>query len=132
MIYEKPKFSFNQVDKAGACIRKQTSDPNSIDPESFTKSFEVLFNYRSAHSFPLKLMYMTLRRRAKKIDRNALAAQRLKRLESILVKLHRNPSMQLSQMQDIGGGGCRAVLQNIKLVYSLINIYNKQRLNHTL
>src|SRR5439155_10331481 len=41
--------------------------------------------------------------RAKRLDVNADTAQRLKRLESIIRKLSLRPTMQLSQMQDIGG-----------------------------
>jgi len=118
MIYEKPRFSFNQVDKAGVCIRTGIQGPPTT---VLVNSFDILFNYRSAHSFPLNCMYMTLRRRATNVDKNALSAQRLKRLESILLKLHRNQHMQLSQMQDIGG--CRAVVQSIKGVHSLVRSY---------
>lgn len=41
--------------------------------------------------------------RAKKVDRDVIVAQRIKRLSSIQLKLERNPNMKLSQMQDLGG-----------------------------
>src|SRR3989344_2389410 len=53
------------------------------------------------------------------LDKSALVVQRLKRLPSILKKLKRRyegkePTMNLSQMQDIAG--CRAVLSNVESV----------------
>jgi hypothetical protein len=68
---------------------------------------------------------MTLLRRAKNVNRSALIAQRLKRLPSIAIKLRDNPTMKLSQMQDIGG--CRAVMPSIADVRKLIAIYDKSR-----
>jgi ppGpp synthetase/RelA/SpoT-type nucleotidyltranferase len=64
----------------------------------------------------------TLKRKALKFDKNALTAQRLKRLPSILKKLQRvysgeKATMKLSQMQDIAG--CRAVMSNVKFVKQL-------------
>lgn len=64
---------------------------------------------------------MTLLRRARKIDADALVAQRLKRRPSIELKLRDNPTMKLSQMQDIGG--CRAILSTIHKVRQLTKIY---------
>ncbi len=65
---------------------------------------------------------MTLTTRAKKIDRRAIIAQRLKRLMSIQVKLLRNDNMALSQMQDIGG--CRAVVRSVSQVDRLVKAYD--------
>jgi len=66
---------------------------------------------------------MTLKVRAKKIDPNALVAQRLKRRPSIEIKLRDNPNMKLSQMHDIGG--CRAVLSNVGQVKRLVAKYKE-------
>jgi ppGpp synthetase/RelA/SpoT-type nucleotidyltranferase len=115
-MYEKPEHSFNQVDKAGNCVLdKKYSRADRI------KFMRIFLNFRAAHSYPLNSMYMTLLRRARKLDRRPLVAQRLKRSESIFLKLIRRGSMQLSQMQDIGG--CRAVLQNVRLVNQLVHLY---------
>ncbi|HKX17736.1 MAG TPA: (p)ppGpp synthetase, partial [bacterium] len=75
--------------------------------ERFEAALEVINNWRSSHSYPLQALKMTLKLRAKRIDSNAIVAQRLKRLSSIATKLRRNKHMALSQMQDLGG--CRAV-----------------------
>ena len=68
----------------------------------------IVDNWRACHAYPLQVVKMTLLNRAKKIDPDALIAQRLKRRPSINIKLRDNPNMKLSQMHDIGG--CRAVL----------------------
>lgn len=67
---------------------------------------------------------MNLRRSARKIDPNALMAQRTKRLVSIALKLDRQPSMKLTQMQDIGG--CRAVVKSIAAVRALDKFYGDE------
>src|SRR6266568_293771 len=102
MAYEKPSHSLNQIDKAGKAILHPDSAPEGID---------VLNSWRVSHRYPLNALHMTLRNRAKRIDANATTAQRLKRLESVVRKLHRQRTLQMSQMQDIGG--CRAVLSTM-------------------
>src|SRR5438093_1423376 len=62
---------------------------------------DIVNNFRSSHSYPLNTFQIGLRRLA---PQDALIAQRLKRLPSILAKLElRRETMKLSQMQDIGG-----------------------------
>jgi len=116
MYYERPRFNLNKIDKAGICLRGYTGNDDDI-----ASAPEVMFNYRASHSFPLNLFYTTLRRRAKKIDPRALTAQRLKRFESIFRKLRRRETMQLSQMQDIGG--CRAIVNGVKQLGELVDAY---------
>lgn len=83
----------------------------------------VVDNWRACHAYPLQVVKMTLLNRAKKIDAEALIAQRLKRRPSIEIKLRDNPNMKLSQIQDIGG--CRAVLGNVQLVKELVAKYKQ-------
>jgi predicted nucleic acid-binding Zn ribbon protein len=45
-------------------------------------------------------------------------SQRLKRIPTILDKLHREPGMNLGRMEDIGG--CRAVLRDLDEVYRVL------------
>lgn len=68
-------------------------------------------------------MQMNLRQRARRVDDEALIAQRLKRESSIVRKLERFDRMRLTQMQDIGG--CRAVLRTIEQVDRLFNMYRE-------
>jgi ppGpp synthetase/RelA/SpoT-type nucleotidyltranferase len=75
-----------------------------------------------------------LKQKAQLIDKNALIAQRLKRIPAIIFKLKRRyndnkPTMNLSQMQDIGG--CRAVVSDVFLVQRLYKeYYIKSDLKH--
>ena len=121
MPYEKLRVTLNQVDKAGRCLVHSGS---SLDETA--EALGVLFNWRAAHSFPLNSLYVTLSRRAKKVDTRALTAQRMKRLESIFRKLSRRPTMQLSQMQDVGG--CRAIMTGVKNLND--RLYEARPLRH--
>ena len=47
--------------------------------------------------------------------KDLIVAERLKRLDSIINKLKREPSMSLWAMQDLGG--CRFIVPTIKEVY---------------
>ena len=121
MAYEKPAHSLNQIDKAGRAI---------LDPEQAFEGILVLNSWRVAHRYPLNALHMTLRNRAIRIDGNAITAQRLKRLESVVRKLYRQQTLQMSQMQDIGG--CRAVLSNMSRVNMLRFMYETNPLRHRL
>ena len=110
--------SKGRIDRAGsALITLAEGDP------SREQEIAVVDNWRSCHNYPLQVIKMTLKVRAKKIDTSALVAQRLKRRPSIEIKLRDNPNMKLSQMHDIGG--CRAVLSNVKQVRRLIVNYKE-------
>lgn len=83
----------------------------------------IINNWRSSHAFPLQVFKMTLLRRAKRIDKKAIVAQRLKRLPSIALKLERFKDMRLAQMQDLGG--CRAVVSSIRSLEALVRVYEQ-------
>jgi len=68
---------------------------------------------------------MTLTGRAKKVDADAIIAQRLKRLTSTAAKLRRFPRLILSEIQDIGG--CRSVVSTSKRVRELVKLYEDAR-----
>jgi len=113
-------FSKGQIDKAGLVLLLPFPNVDEI-----FQALNVINNWRSCHSYPLQIIKMTLLKRAKKITRQALIAQRLKRLPSIELKLLHNPNMKLSQMQDIGG--CRAVLDTVSQVKKLVDVYEKTK-----
>lgn len=118
MAWTKLEYSKGQVDRAGNALITLPKD-NPAREEAVT----IVDNWRACHSYPLQVVKMTLRVRAKKIDQNAVIAQRLKRRPSIEIKLRDNPNMKLSQMQDIAG--CRAVMRNVADVNKLINAYEE-------
>ncbi len=118
MVWTKPKgYSKSKVDCAGDILISETSSP-----EEKEKALEILDNWRAIHRYPMHIFKKRLKRVSEKIDKEALAVQRLKRLPSILKKLQRRyygnePTMKLSQMQDIAG--CRVVMPNVELTRRL-------------
>lgn len=112
------EFSKNETNSAGITLSR-----NLGSEEDRNKALEILSNWRAAHNYPLQVFFNRLNRISEKLNSNALTAQRLKRVPSILSKLNRTypemnkPTMKLTQMQDIAG--CRAVLSNVKLAKKL-------------
>src|SRR3989344_1553690 len=129
MAWKKPKYNKNELNKAGLILK----DSNSSDEET-AKAIEILNNWRAIHSYPLHIFQMRLKNISKKGDKDTLVAQRLKRATSIINKLNRkyegrNPTMQLSQMQDIAG--CRAIVKNVDIAKKIYNnYYLKGNLKH--
>lgn len=89
----------------------------------YIQALEIINNWRASHSRPLLSARMSLAGRAKRVDPAPLVAQRLKRMSSMRLKLKRNKTMRLSQMQDIGG--CRAVVKDIAAIRELYAMYAK-------
>jgi ppGpp synthetase/RelA/SpoT-type nucleotidyltranferase len=121
-----PKYSKSQVNKAGDLL-KATPPDELFYPVNWDDALNVINNWRSIHSYPLQIVKMTLLQRAQAVARQgrskALVAQRLKRLESIWVKLRNEPTMQLSTMQDIGG--CRAIVRSMNEVRRIEKVYER-------
>lgn len=125
MAWTVPEYSKGEVDRAGDTLAKGQA---SVEDENY--ALQVLNNWRSSHSFPLNTFQVTLRERARRIDSEALVAQRLKRVSSILAKLRRFDKMNLSRMQDIGG--CRAVVNTVDEVFDLRKSYLQSDIRHAL
>lgn len=103
----------------------------SADSSELISSRELLSRWRAGHAYPINTFQATLRNRLKQIDPEGIAAQRLKRLPTIIDKLQRFPEMKLSRMQDIGG--VRAIVGTIKKVRELEAQYReKKRFEHEL
>jgi len=124
MAWAKPDYSKGKVDDAGEALSRAES-ANSLGLVEYSNALSVLNNWRSAHSYPLQVLKMTLLTRARNVSSGAIIAQRLKRLSSITLKLsaERNQHMKLSQMQDIGG--CRAVMPTVREVRALEQLIEK-------
>ncbi len=81
--------------------------------------------------FKINTFQANLRKKVKTRGfKNAIVAQRLKRVPSIISKLQRNNSMKLARMQDIGG--LRAVVITINQVQLLKNDFVNSRFQHVL
>lgn len=125
MSWPTPKFSKNQVNHAGEILISKTDDF-----DKWFSAYETLSNWRACHGYPINTFQATLRQKLKKIDSDALVAQRLKRMPSILNKLERFPGMNLSRMQDIGG--LRAVVGSVHQLQKLHHNYKESRFTHSL
>lgn len=122
--WKKVIFSRSAIIKAGKNIKKE-----DIEKEEFDNAIKVIDNWRAAHAFPLHVIYIHLRGMAK-ADSSIIVAERLKRLDSILNKLKREPTMSLWMMQDLGG--CRFIVKTVPEVYKYANDYEKSRKRHIL
>jgi putative GTP pyrophosphokinase len=126
MAFAEPKYSKNQVNKAGDIL--STPDSFSVFEQQWAE--DVLTNWRACHGYPINTFQATLRLKLKSIDRDAIVAQRLKRAPSIILKLRRFRGMQLARMQDIGG--LRAVVESVTKVRKLEAAYRKAHFKHVL
>jgi hypothetical protein len=113
--YEPPAYKREEVNRAG----KRLTGDTSIAMDKDT-AFAVVHSWRLGHNKPLNAMYMSAKRRAPKVGKSAIIAQRLKRLESIVAKLSRGEVEKLTQIQDIGG--CRVVFQTVANVRAFAEI----------
>lgn len=120
--WKKVEYSKNQIQKAGKIIRQ-----NNDDKEKITEAIAIVDNWRAAHAFPLHVIYVHLRRMSA-CDNDIIVAERLKRLNSIIKKLQREPTMNLWTMQDIGG--CRVIVSSVEEVYDFAEKYEKSRKRH--
>lgn len=104
--------SRSQVKRCGKLLRSSFASSSDDAPwEQIQHALDVLAEYRSTFSYPLTKVTMGLRAMVKTETRaKPVVAQRLKRMERIMDKLVRLPSMDVTRMEDIGG--CRAVLRN--------------------
>ena len=118
--YEELKYTRTQIKRAGKIYISDDATKQQKD-EALIK----INNWRAAHSFPLQVLYVHVKKVA---PENAVVAQRLKRLYSITQKLHRFPNMSLTTMQDIGG--CRVIVETLDEVYQLVERLRKSRMRH--
>jgi ppGpp synthetase/RelA/SpoT-type nucleotidyltranferase len=130
MEWAKPLFPRGQVDASGRALVKAMGAPEWDEEtlEMYYEALPIINNWRAAHAYPLNTFQATLRGKAKRVDLNAIVAQRTKRLWSIWHKLDRFKTMQLSQMQDIAG--IRAIVSTNSQVQDLFRSYQTSSLRH--
>lgn len=100
--------SKSQVKRAGSNLRKYLRG-DLTDQGVYQRSLDTMELWRRAYAGPLVRANNGLRHRARALGIDAEVTQRLKRSQTILEKLRREPTLDLSRMQDIGG--CRAVVE---------------------
>ena len=113
MYWIKPVYSKKDVRRAGKAVA--SGDFSTISMED---SLKVINNWRVAHDFPLSILtfdgYFHFINEVEVV-------RRLKRLESIINKLSRFPTMMLDRMQDLGG--CRVIVNKIDDVNKVVDFY---------
>lgn len=100
-------LSKTHVDKAGAALRKWWNDGADIgqlttDPV-LDAAVNTLIEWRASHRMPLVLAQFQLGSAAQEVVEDAVPVGRPKRASQIVYKLVRQPTMRLSQMEDIAG-----------------------------
>lgn len=121
-----PTESRNQINKAGAIL--VTDEP---DPREYLWAWDLANRWRACHAYPINTFQATLRTKLRLFKKDPIAAQRLKRMPTIIDKLKRYPAMKLSTMQDIGG--VRAILATVRDVQKLRDEYlDNKRFTHVL
>jgi len=103
-----PVYSKRQLRKAGRLLRDLASGQRTASDDEFWKAVVTVELWRATHAKPLARTNAGLRYYVRKAGADANVTQRLKRFATIVDKLQRHPTMQLSTMEDIGG--VRAVL----------------------
>ncbi len=135
MAWAQPQFKVQEVNAAGKLLVRTSKVPVSEwkteDFKEYPRAIEIINNWRGSHAYPLNTFQINLRNTSRRFDKKPLVAQRIKRLASISGKLLLQPSMKLSQMQDLGG--CRAILSNVQAVRGVNHYYiNESAIKHTL
>lgn len=120
--WKKVEYSRARIIKAGKIIKKEDSTTEQI-----IEATHVIDNWRTAHAYPLHVIYIHLRRMASNRS-DIVVAERLKRLDSIINKLKREPNMSLWTMQDLGG--CRFIVPTVNEVFLYAEKYKNSRIRH--
>jgi len=109
-------YSKRQVNRAGKLLREvrialDSEDDDAImalDPTAVDDAITVVEWWRGLHAKPLAKVNANLRYYLRKAGAAPEVTQRLKRFSTIVHKLQREPTMALTNMEDIGG--VRAIL----------------------
>ena len=120
--WKEPEYTKKQINEAGNIVRNPNASPIEIQ-----NARVIIDNWRAAHAYPLHVFYMNLRGKAGTRS-DIIVAERLKRMESIIDKLQREPGMELYRMQDLGG--CRMVLPTLGEVYAYSNRFQNSQIRH--
>jgi ppGpp synthetase/RelA/SpoT-type nucleotidyltranferase len=101
-------ISKRSINRAGDLLRDWWTRPEvDLSPEE-TEAVDLVWAYRASFQDPLTKVVMGVRSNMRAEHVPVVVAQRLKRLRTIMDKLHRQPGMELARMHDIGG--CRAIV----------------------
>lgn len=123
-----PAISKTKINEAADLVARGKIKKGKTSDEELQDAMDIVNSWRVAHAYPLNTFNVNLRNKVRHL-KDSIVAQRLKRMPTILDKLNRQPNMQFTNMQDIGG--VRAILNNNKEVRETVRKY-KQSHNHIL
>ncbi|WP_196893134.1 RelA/SpoT domain-containing protein [Aureivirga marina] len=110
----------SQVNKLGKALRKKIQAGETPEIELLEK----LQEYRTSYKEDLSAVFEKISNVAKNARKDSITSFRIKRIESILSKIKRQPTMSLGNMGDIAG--CRILLYSKD---SLIKVIKNLKLN---
>ena len=120
-----PNYSKTVINKAGRSLSS-----GKLSGKAYRDAASIVNAWRTCHAYPINTFNATLRKKTAKFP-HTVVAQRLKRLPTILDKLQRQPNMDLTRMQDIGG--VRAIVSNLSQLQELYKEYKEPgRFTHSL
>ena len=106
--------------------RIQSAGKRIVKERQSSEDTGVLENFRAAHAYIINTFQMNARRHAASVTNTV--GQRLKRRNTIIDKLKREPSMPLHAMQDIAG--CRIIFENQEDLYKVRDSLRNARFKH--
>ena len=115
--YARPQYTASRIRAAGKRIVKGRGTAEDI---------AVLENFRASHAYVLNTFQMNARRHSAGIARTV--GQRLKRRNTIVDKMAREPSMPLYAMHDIAG--CRIIVETEDDLYKVRTKFRSARFQH--
>lgn len=118
-------YTAEEIDRAGLAYALDA------DGDKNETALAIVQNWRMSHGFPLNTIQMDLRSKSKSVDPKRRVSQRIKKIESIRLKLKllsERKGLTLSAMQDLGG--CRAIVSSAKRVYELVALYDNSHSGH--
>lgn len=118
-----PAYSKKELRRAGRLLRDLAA--GEVYPaEEVWRAVSVIEWWRALHAGPLVRTNVGLRYYVRKVGAEPDVTQRLKRFSTIVDKLQRHPTMQLSTMEDIAG--VRAVLPRQSQVDDVVGELRRQ------
>lgn len=120
--------SKTEIRRIGRELQSKLPDDASM-MDRHAEVFRIAYGWRNAHFFPMRMMRRELCRISKTVCEDVLTAGRLKRMNSIRMKL-RSSSTKFERMQDLGG--CRAILNTPASVQSVVEKYRSGNSRHEL
>lgn len=115
-------YSRNQIKKAGKKARNKLAEGEEVD----VSDLEKIQSHRIAHQVVLKKTFEALHEKCCRMNKGNIVVYRLKRLDTIIRKLVRQPRNQVTTMQDIAG--CRAILRSEGQIKQVVEFFENS--NH--